>query len=298
MNKRSERPIIVGLGEILWDLLPNGKQLGGAPANFASCAAALGARGVVISRIGKDSLGREIFHRLAAMQLERTYIDMDSDHPTGTVSVTLDARGQAQYIIHENAAWDFMLANDDLAALAASADALCVGTLAQRSSVSRDAIQRLLAATSPRCLRIFDINLRQHYYDAAIIDRTLTQSNIFKLNDEELPVVAKLLGLTGNPQEIARQLFKRYPLRLIARTRGEKGSVLYSPDDIDEIPGQAVRVVDTVGAGDAFAAALAVGLLRGHAISQVHQYAARVGAFVCTCVGATPQLPKEWMERF
>ncbi len=298
MNKRSERPIVVGLGEILWDLLPNGKQLGGAPANFASCAAALGARGVVISRIGKDSLGREILQRLAAMQLERTYIDMDSDHPTGTVSVKLDARGQAQYIIHENAAWDFMLANDELAALVASADALCVGTLAQRSPVSRDTIQRLLAATSPRCLRIFDINLRQHYFDAAVIDRTLTQSNIFKLNDEEMPVVAKLLGMTGNPQEIARQLFKRYPLRLIARTQGEKGSVLYSPDGVDEIPGQAIRVVDTVGAGDAFAAALAVGLLRGRAIPQAHQYAARVGAFVCTCAGATPQLPKEWSERF
>src|SRR5688572_1158445 len=174
-------PLVVGIGEVLWDLLPTGRQLGGAPANFAYHAAALGARGVVVSRVGDDDLGREILRRLEDLRLETTYVTTDPRHATGTVEVRLDANGAADYVIHERVAWDFIPVTSPLLDLAARADAVCFGTLAQRSPDSRDAVRAFLAATRPgRCLRVFDINLRQAYFSAALLRELIPQANVLK----------------------------------------------------------------------------------------------------------------------
>lgn len=293
-NESEVPPTVVGLGEILWDLLPTGPQLGGAPANFAFHAAQLGARGIPASHVGDDPLGRNLFARLADLALDPRFVSVDPVHPTGTVSVRLDAHGSAQYTIHENVAWDHIPFTLPLQSLVAQADALCVGSLAQRHPDSRATIQRCLAATRPDCLRIFDLNLRQHYYDRDTLESTLQVCRLFKLNDEEWPVLAALLGLDAERPAGLRALFRRYAsLQWVALTAGPRGSTLYTPTECDVLAGQAVRVVDTVGAGDAFTGVLAVGLLAGLPLPGVHRHAAQVAAYVCTQQGATPLLPRE-----
>jgi fructokinase len=291
-------PVIVGVGEVLWDLLPAGKQLGGAPANFAYHAAALGARGVVVSRVGDDALGREVLERLQALGLDTAHVTTDPRHPTGTVEVRLDAHGVAEYVIHERVAWDYIPATPLLLDLAARADAVCYGTLAQRSTESRQTIRHFLAATRPDgCLRVFDINLRQQYYSAALVRDLLPLSHILKLNDEELPVVARLLSVAGAGTNVLRQLLRDHPnLRLIALTRGGRGSVLVTQrgEEYDH-GGFPADVVDTVGAGDAFTAALVTGLLHPSrpGLVEINAFANRVAAFVCSQPGATPRMPPE-----
>jgi len=283
------RPLIVGLGEILWDLLPAGKQLGGAPANFAYHATALGARGAVVSRVGNDALGQDVLDRLDALGLDRSAVSLDAEHPTGTVDVRLDPAGVPTYVIHENVAWDFLPASGVARALCASAAAVCYGTLASRSLISAESIHELLGATPPGCLRVFDVNLRQSYYSEAVVRRLLELSNVVKLNDGELPVIADMLRLDGS--DPVQTLLERHQLRAVALTRGPSGSRLYTPDRVCDRSGVAGPVADTVGAGDAFTAALVLGLLDGRDPARINAFANRFAAHVCSQPGATPPIP-------
>ncbi len=288
---------VVGIGEILWDLLPGGRQLGGAPANFVYHATVLGAAGAVVSCVGADALGREIGARLDALQLDRGRLAVDAAHPTGTVDVRLDSSGKPAYVIHERVAWDFIPWSAALRKLAGQTGAVCYGTLAQRSAVSRKTIRAFIAATPAACLRVFDVNLRQAFFSREIIRATLELSNVLKLSDEELPVVARLLGTRGTDEQILRSWLTRYRLRLAALTRGARGSVVVTPDGVLERAGVAVRVADTVGAGDAFTAALAVGLLRGLDLARIQEAANRLASHVCSQPGATPAIPPAIVRR-
>jgi fructokinase len=288
---------IVGLGEILWDMLPAGKQLGGAPANFAYHAQALGAEGVVVSCIGDDDLGREILSQLGGLGLDCQYLAVDKANRTGTVTVKLDADGVPDFTIHENVAWDFIPLSEPLLELAARADAVCFGSLCQRSDVSRDTVRQFLEKTKPDCLRIFDINIRQSYYSKDIVHMMLETSNVLKLNDDELPLVAELLDIKGAESEILAELVARYELRLVVLTKGAEGSRLYGPDGDSESKGvPPEKIADTVGAGDAFTAAVAVGLLNGNGLEQINAHANRVASFVCSQHGATPKLPDDLVQ--
>jgi len=280
-----------GIGEILWDLLPSGRQLGGAPANFAYHAHALGIDSGAISRIGNDSLGCEIQARFKAMSLPVSHLQIDDVAPTGTVEVQLAADGQPRFIIHEDVAWDRLAASGDALAAVSQVDAICFGSLAQRHPVSRKAIQLLVAATPRRALRIFDINLRQHFYSHEIIEQSLALANVLKLNHEELPVLAGMFSLSGPARAQLQELALRFELRLIALTHGAAGSLLLSEGHWSEQPGIPARVVDTVGAGDSFTAALAAGLLNGIPLDELNLLANQLASYVCSCPGATPPLP-------
>jgi len=290
-------PLILALGEILWDLLPTGRQLGGAPANFAYHAAQLGADARTVSAVGDDDLGREILDRLATLGLDTSFLAVDPAHPTGTVSVALEV-GQPAYTIHENVAWDFLRASPALLDLARRADCLCFGTLAQRSPATRDTIRAVLAAARPGSLRILDINFRQHYYDQDIVDRSLAAAAVLKINDHELPLLLTLLGAA--PGSAPASLFERYPeLRLVALTRGSTGSKLVARDgQTSDHPGFTVKVADTIGAGDAFTAALAVELLAGRPLVTVNDAANLMASYVCQHRGATPTLDQTFFERY
>lgn len=296
MDKSKRKFILVGLGEILWDMLPGGKQLGGAPANFAYHAQALGGQGVVVSCIGNDELGKEILSSLDELQLQRQYVSVDNSHPTGTVTVKLDEDGKPDYIIHENVAWDFIPFNSSLSVLAAQTAAVCFGSLCQRSPVSRKTIRSFLAATGADCIRVLDINLRQSYFNREIINTMLELSNVLKLNDEELAVVANLLGITGSETDILSQLAERYALRLIALTRGASGSRLYAQGEDSNHQGFPAQIADTVGAGDSFTAAMTLELLNGKNLDTINKYANRVASFVCSQSGATPKLPDSLIQ--
>lgn len=284
---------LVGLGEVLWDVLPGGKQLGGAPANFAYHAQALGGNGVVVSCIGDDDLGREILARLDDLGLDRRYVAIDQNHPAGTVTVELDAGGKPAYTIHENVAWDYIPYSSGLKELAGEVDAVCFGSLSQRSRVSRETIRQFLEVTKRDCLRLFDLNLRRSYFNREIIDSLLKLTDVLKLNDEELPVLAELFDVRGSETRLLNQLIERYALRLVALTRAERGSRLFTPGRDSNHPGFRTEIVDTVGAGDSFAAVLALGLLRGERLDRINEHANRVASFICSQNGATPILPSE-----
>jgi fructokinase len=274
-------------------MLPGGKQLGGAPANFAYHAKCLGARGGLVTRVGDDPPGWEIITRLEEL-LDAYLVSPDPDYPTGSVSVTLDATGIPNYVIHENVAWDFIDVNaDKIKVWVEPAAVVCFGTLAQRSPRSREAIRQMVDATSRLALRVFDVNLRQNYYDADVIGQSLARANVLKLNVDELPVVARLLGLGGSEGDVIDALLAKYSLRLLVLTRGDKGSSLYAPAAQDHHPGVKADLVDTVGAGDAFTAAVAIGLLRNEPLSRINAAANRLAAHVCSQPGATPPIPAE-----
>jgi fructokinase len=290
--------VCVGLGEILWDMLPTGKQLGGAPANFAYHAQVLGAQSVVVSCVGDDELGREIVAQLDELGLDRSYLAVDKTHPTGTVTVELDESGKPDYTIHENVAWDFIPSEPRLAELAGRTDAVCFGSLCQRSEISHRAVRGFLAATRLECIRVFDINLRQSYFNKGIVQTMLELSNVLKLNDEELPVVAELLDLGGSEADLFARLTENYALRMIAVTRGEHGSRLYAQGRSSEHKGFRAQVADTVGAGDSFAAAIALGMLCGRSLDEINEFANRLASFVCSQSGATPRLPDTLAREF
>jgi fructokinase len=275
-------------------MLPGGKQLGGAPANFAYHSQALGHRGVIASCVGDDDLGKEILNCMNKLDLDLRYIAVDSEHPTGTVTVKLDEAGQPDFTIHTGVAWDFIPCSPELLNLAAEVDAVCFGSLCQRSDVSKATVGKFLESTRPDCLRVFDINIRQSYYSKEIVNSMLETSNVFKLNDDELPIVAGLFGIGGSETDILAALTDRYDLRLIALTKGSAGSRLYTRDRDSIHQGLPVTdVADTVGAGDAFTAATAVGVLKGNDLDEINDHANRVAAYVCSQKGATPELPLE-----
>jgi len=285
---------VVGLGELLWDLFPQGKQLGGAPANFAYISSLLGDHGIVASRIGADALGEEAERQFHHFRLPTDFLQSDPAHPTGTVKVQVDSGGQPQYEITEAVAWDFLEMTSEWRALAAQASAISFGSLAQRSAASRRTIREFLAAARPKAIRIFDVNLRQSFFSREILADSVLGASIIKLNHDELPRVIELLGA---PEPVASKadmktgaewLLQASGAQLICVTRGGGGSLLVSPDASHEHTGFSVRVKDTVGAGDAFAAALVHHFLRGAPLSAMNEAANRMGAWVASCSGAMP----------
>jgi fructokinase len=280
---------VVGLGELLWDLLPSGEQLGGAPANFAYITALLGDCGIVASRVNRDELGDKALDHLQHRGQTTAHVQLDALHPTGTVTVELDEQGKPSFTITEEVAWDFLEWTAEWEALAAQADAVCFGSLAQRWSQSRETIRQFLKATPRETLIIFDVNLRAPFYSAEVIRESLKLANVVKLNDEELPVVMKLCGLDdGCKTDCARRLLQVYDLQMVCLTRGARGSLLLTDAEMVEHTGFRIEVVDTVGAGDGFTAALVHHYLRGATLEQISEAANRTGAWVATQSGATP----------
>ena len=284
------RRVFVGLGEVLWDLLPAGRRLGGAPANFAYMCAALGGEGVVASRVGDDPDGRGILAELRGLGLTTDCVQVDPDHPTGTVPVELDAHGTPTFTIVENVAYDYLAMADPLTELAGRADCICFGSLAQRRPESRDTIRRVLQCAD-RALRVFDVNLRQHFYSEEVVRTSLESARVLKLNDHELGPVCDLVGIAAaSPDEQAMRLLGDHHLDLVAVTLGEAGCRLYSPTQQVHSPGYDVPVRDTVGSGDAFAASLATDLLVDTPLQEIADRANLVGAYVATQNGGTPSI--------
>src|SRR5262249_20524412 len=286
------------LGEVLWDLLPTGPALGGAPANFACHSCALGADAALLSRVGDDELGRRIRQRLAGAGLPVTMVQVDAQRPTGTVAVALSADGRPDYTIEEDVAWDAIEVRDAALAFARQADAVYFGTLAQRAPLSRTTIRRLVEESPAGALRVFDVNLRQSFYSTEVIESSLTLANVVKLNSSELPRLAEMDSLTGDVAAQLDALARRFGLRAIALTRGECGSLLWVDGAWSEHPGIKRTVRDTVGAGDSFAAALTLGLLAGWSVEHINRLANEVASFVSSQAGAVPPLPEALRREF
>lgn len=277
--------LVVGLGEILWDCLPEGKKLGGAPANFAFHAGMLGADTVAISAIGRDALGDEILRELDGKGLK--YLLPRVEQETGTVQVTLDSEGIPSYEIKTDVAWDNIPFSTEIKHLAEKCSCVCFGSLAQRSEVSRNTIREFLRHTPKDCLRIFDINLRQQFYTTDIIQESLEACNVLKINDEELDIVAGLFGFPDlSVEDKCRRLLEQYHLDMLILTCGVNGSYVFTPDQKSFIETPKVEVADTVGAGDSFTGAFAASILAGRTIEEAHQLAVEVSAFICTQKGA------------
>lgn len=283
---------ITGLGEILWDLLPSGPQLGGAPANFAYHAHALGAQSHIISRIGQDPLATQTLSKLAQLGLNTTGIQSDPNLPTGTVTVQIDPNGQPHYTIHQPVAWDAIQATPSAMEIVRHSNALCFGTLAQRDPRSKTSLQTLIQTASPSTLRILDVNLRQNDFSREIIHQSLQLANVLKINDAELPVLAAMFNLTGTPTKQLHYLASTYHLNCVALTRGAQGSLLLAQNEISNHPGLPTQVADTIGAGDAFTAALAIGLLSKDPLEIINQRANTLAAYVASQHGATPEVPE------
>jgi fructokinase len=294
-----EPHLILGLGELLWDVLPEGPRLGGAPANFSVMAGRLGNHAVLLSRIGRDDLGRMAVERLDPLPVDAGFVETDPVHETGRVTVRFED-GQPRYTIHQPSAWDFMELTDEWVKLAGRADAICFGSLAQRSAESRRTIQTLAAQASTKCVRVFDVNLRAPFYSGEVIQESLELATVVKMNDAEVPLVLGLLGLPGGEAVRdglrlgAERLLGEFPsLQMVAVTRGAQGSLLVTRDEWHERPGLPVKVADTIGAGDAFTAALTHYLLRGADLATLNEAGNRWGGWVASQVGAMPALSDE-----
>jgi fructokinase len=311
--------VVIGLGEVLWDVYPDVALFGGAPANFALHASYLGADAHIISAVGNDPLGTQALEWLFSKNQPTNHILVDPKHPTGNVQITLDRSGSPSYHFAPNVAWDYLTFPDEAFDLASKADAICFGTLAQRSKISAQSITKLLDSTPKHCLRVFDVNLRQDFYSAEVLDAALQRANILKLNREELPIVLQTLNITpaqSSPSILEHQaqlhqsncqyLIDRYNLHTVALTLGSDGSMIYNTGRWDIQPGLPVDAIDTVGAGDSFSAALIMGLLHGkdlygiepsaEDLSKIHQRAARIAAYVCTQRGAVPLPPEDLLR--
>lgn len=289
---------IVGIGEALWDLLPEGRKIGGAPANFAYHVSQFGYRSCAVSAVGDDEPGHELRRQFREWEVCCSLETVP--FPTGTVAVKLDQAGIPSYEIREQVAWDNIPFTPQLEALARRTRAVCFGSLAQRSAVSRQTILRFLETMPDTAghYKIFDINLRQHFYAPQVIDDSLGRCNILKINDEELVIVSRMFGLRAQePQEQCRALLEKYGLRIVILTCGAVGSHVFTPDDISYLATPHVEVADTVGAGDSFTAAFVSALLAGQRIGQAHRLAVDVSAYVCTRHGAMPKLPERLIAR-
>jgi fructokinase len=283
--------VIVGLGELLWDLLPAGKQLGGAPANFAYHASMLGNTGITASRVGADDLGKEAIEHLTQLQLSTEYIQIDATAKTGTVAVRLSQSGEPSYTITTDVAWDFLEWTTAWQELANKTDAVCFGSLAQRSPQSRETIRQFLQNTSSNTLRVFDVNLRQSFYSPDLLAESFRLAHIAKLNENELREIGKERDIdAASDVEIARQLLLEFDLQLLCVTRGDNGSLLVTESETVEHPGYKVKVSDTIGSGDAFTATLIHYYLNGSSLREISDNANRVGAWVASLPGATPRM--------
>ena len=289
------RPVIVSVGEIMWDRFPEEAQLSGAPANVAIHAAALGAESWLVSAVGNDSLGNMALSRLDSAGVHRDAVPQDRAHPTGTVLMKLDSKGTLKYDFAANVAWDHMAWTPRIAQVVKRAEALTFGTLAQRSQASRDTVRHAAGATSPRAWRLFDVNLRQDFYDSETIRTSLTLANAVKLNERELPEVARRCGVRGaTDSDLLLALCDKFALRLAVLTRGTRGALLRSHTLSVEVSSPPTEVVDFVGSGEAFTAALLVGLLEGMSLDQVGTKACALAAYVRSQPRATPEIPPEY----
>lgn len=287
----TEPVLMVGLGEVLWDLLPSGKVLGGAPANFAYMANVLGDNGVVASRVGDDQFGHEARAMMKKLGLSTSYLQQDDQRETGVASVAIDSSGEPAFSIKDSVAWDFLELTTDWEELSARADVVCFGSLAQRSSTSARTIECFLEHTRPRALRICDVNLRPPYYNSEVVSTCLRYANIIKLTDQELQRLSSLIGWDISDREtLARRMLEVFDLRLICVTRGAHGSLLIDREGIVEHEGFRVNVVDVVGAGDAFTACMAHGYIRGKSLNEISVSANHFASWVTTQPGATPEI--------
>jgi fructokinase len=307
----SEPHLVLGIGELLWDVLPDGMRLGGAPANFAVMAGRLGSHAAILSRIGRDNLGRRAIDELDPMPVDTGYLQVDPAHETGRVTVAL-SNGEPQYTIHQPAAWDLLELSDEWVQLAERADAICFGSLAQRNQHSRDTIQTLAAECRTDCIRVFDVNLRAPFYSSEVLKESLELATVVKMNDAEAPLVLKLLDLDakedgasaaesgveetrsapGILRTAAECLLAEFPtLEMVAVTRGSRGSLLVTREKWNEHPGFPVKVADGIGAGDAFTAAMTDYLLRGANLATLNEAGNRWGAWMASQSGAMPALP-------
>jgi len=285
---------IVSLGEVLWDLFPEGVRFGGAPANFACHAAVLGGDVTMVSAVGDDPRGHEAVSILRAYGIDVALVQLTADAPTGTVVVSLDAQGKPTFTISEGSAWDRIAWTSALQSSVGGADVVYFGTLSQRGTDSRGTIRRALdVASAAGATRILDVNLRPPFYDAALIRESVESTSVLKLSDEELEPVAAACGIdsTNGAEGRLRSLLEQFGLDLVVMTRGADGALLVSQTEIVAQPGIPTTVRDTVGAGDAFTAALAMGLLRGESLSEIARNACKIAAAVCAQPGAVPELP-------
>ena len=285
---------IVGMGEALWDCLPDGRKIGGAPANFAYHVKQFGFKSLAISAIGKDELGAEIVEKFNQRNLEHLLETVD--YPTGTVQVTLDQKGIPCYEICEDVAWDNIPYTDRLDEIAHNCQVVCFGSLAQRNPVSRETINRFIDSMplAEDTLKVFDINLRQHFYTEETIVNSLNKCNVLKINDEELVIVSRMFGYPELSQSDAcRRILETYGLKMLILTCGTDGSYVFTSDETSFQPTPKVQVADTVGAGDSFTGSFIASILKGKTISEAHKRAVEVSAYVCTQNGAMPVLPTQ-----
>lgn len=292
MNK-----IIVGLGELLWDVFPERKVLGGAPANFAYHVSQFGFNGYTLSAIGDDLLGKEILKSLEEKKLN--YLVETTDFPTGTVQVTLSGEGIPNYEICENVAWDNIPFTEKTKNLAENTAAVSFGSLAQRNKKSHETIKKFLKTVPSDCLKIFDINLRQHFFSKEIIEESLHLANILKINDEEIEILAELFNIKELDEENrCKTLLDKFDIDLVILTKGTKGSYVFGKGETSFQPTPKIHVADTVGAGDSFTAGFVASYLHGNGIAEAHQLAVEISAYVCQQHGAMPQLPDSLTELF
>ncbi len=286
-------PRIVAIGEVLWDVYPERAHLGGAPANVLCHAATLGADAWLVSAVGADALGDSALEALEARGVHCDCVRRDAAHSSGQVRVMLDPDGVPQYEITADAAWDHIRWSGGLTSLAEHSDAICFGSLGQRASTSRATIRRFVESAPATSLRMFDVNLRLGFHDAAVLDASLRLASAVKLNDEELPVVANACGIAdGTSRDMLRAMMERYHLRLAALTRGACGALLLDQEGEDDCAAPECAATDTVGAGDAFTATLMMGVLRGLPLGPVNRHANAVAAWVSSQPGATPVIPE------
>ena len=288
--------VIVGIGEALWDVLPEGKKIGGAPANFAYHVSQLGLESCAVSAVGDDELGKEIRSNFEEKKLQ-TLIET-VPYPTGTVQVEIDKLGVPQYDIKENVAWDNIPFTPQIEELAHRTKAICFGSLAQRNEVSRNTIEQFIEAMpkTEDTLIVFDVNLRQSFYSREVLDRSMKRCNVLKINDEELITISRMLGYQGTDlQSKCWILLGRYHLKMLILTCGVNGSYVFTPGSMSFIATPKVKVADTVGAGDSFTGAFVASILKGLSVADAHQKAVNVSAFVCTQRGAMPTLPADYI---
>lgn len=283
--------LVVGLGEVLWDMLPEGRKIGGAPVNFAYHAGQFGIDTMAVSAIGNDKLGEDTIAEMNGKHLNHIFPSVP--YPTGSVQVKLDEKGVPAYDIKENVAWDNIPFTNEIESVARNCQAVCFGSLAQRNAVSRSTIRKFIESTPSGCIRIFDINLRQNFYTSNVIRDSLEHCNILKINDEEIMLVSRMFNYdSSNIENVCRTIMEDFSLEMIILTCGTKGSYIFTKGGVSFMPTPKVNVADTVGAGDSFTGSFCAAILRGLPVAEAHKKAVEVSAYVCTQNGAMPEIPE------
>ena len=283
--------LVVGLGEVLWDMLPEGRKIGGAPVNFAYHAGQFGIDTMAVSAIGNDKLGEDTIAEMNGKHLNHIFPSVP--YPTGSVQVSLDEKGVPAYDIKENVAWDNIPFTNEIESVARSCRAVCFGSLAQRNAVSRNTIRKFIESTPSGCILIFDINLRQNFYTRNVIHDSLELCNILKINDEEIMLVSSMFNYdSSNIENVCRTIMEDFSLEMVILTCGTKGSYIFTKGGVSFMPTPKVNVADTVGAGDSFTGSFCAAILRGLPVAEAHKKAVEVSAYVCTQNGAMPEIPE------